>query len=87
MSETDIALAREATATDQREAALVAFAVRVLAEPSSITSEDIAELRGHGWNDRVIAEVVGLVSLNLLTGAFNLLVAGIKPATQRAAAG
>jgi AhpD family alkylhydroperoxidase len=86
LSETDIALAREATATDQREAALVAFAVRVLAEPSSITSEDIAELRGHGWSDRVIAEVVGLVSLNLLTGAFNL-VAGIKPATQRAAAG
>jgi AhpD family alkylhydroperoxidase len=86
LSEIDIALAREATATDQREAALVAFAVRVLAEPSSITSEDIAELRGHGWSDRVIAEVVGLVSLNLLTGAFNL-VAGIKPATQRADAG
>ena len=79
LSETDIALAREATATDPREAALITFAVRVLAEPSSITTGDIVELRQHGWNDRVIAEVVGVVSLNLLTGAFNL-VAGIQPA-------
>jgi AhpD family alkylhydroperoxidase len=79
VSETDIALARDATATDPREAALIAYAVRVLAEPSSITTEDVAELRQHGWSDRVIAEVVGVVTLNLLTGAFNL-VAGIEPA-------
>jgi alkylhydroperoxidase family enzyme len=85
LSETDIALARDGTATDQREAALLTFAVRVLAEPSSITGDDVAELRAHGWTDRVIAEVVGLVSLNLLTGAFNL-VAGITP-TQETAAG
>jgi AhpD family alkylhydroperoxidase len=78
LSETDIALARDATATDPREAALIAFAVRVLAEPPSITADDIAELRGHGWTDRVIADVVGVVTLNLLTGAFNL-VAGIQP--------
>jgi AhpD family alkylhydroperoxidase len=81
LSETDIALAREATATDPRVAALIGFAVRVLAEPASITAEDIAELRGHGWGDRAIADVVGLVSLNLLTGAFNL-VAGIRPAPE-----
>lgn len=79
LSETDIALAREATATEPREAALLGFAVQVLAEPASITADDVATLRRHGWSDRVIAEVVGLVSLNLLTGAFNL-VAGIQPA-------
>lgn len=79
LSETDIALAREGTATDTREAALVAYAVRVLVEPAAITRDDVAELRLHGWSDRVIAEVVGLVTLNLLTGAFNL-VAGIEPA-------
>ena len=78
LTDTDIALARDATATDPREAALIAFAVRVLAEPASITTDDIAGLRGHGWTDRAIAEVVGVVSLNLLTGAFNL-VAGIQP--------
>lgn len=78
LSETDITLARDGTAIDPREAALVTFAVRVLAEPASITNDDVVELREHGWTDRVIAEVVGLISLNLLTGAFNL-VAGNQP--------
>ncbi|GHF08782.1 hypothetical protein GCM10017786_48250 [Amycolatopsis deserti] len=79
LSEVDIALARQGTATDRREAALIEFAVRVLAEPASLADDDVAGLQAHGWSERVIAEVVGLVSLNLLTGAFNL-VAGIEPA-------
>ncbi|GGS62187.1 carboxymuconolactone decarboxylase family protein [Nonomuraea spiralis] len=74
LTETDVALARQGTSADAREAALIGVAVRVLVEPSAITDEDVAGLRAHGWSDRVIAEVVGLVSLNLLTGAFNLLV-------------
>ncbi len=78
LNDTDIALAREATATDPREAALLTFAVRVLAEPASITADDVTELHAHGWPDRTIADVVGLVSLNLLTGSFNL-VAGSTP--------
>lgn len=61
------------------QAALIAYAVRVLAEPSSIGDEDVAELRRHGWSDQHIADTVGLVSLNLLTGSFNL-VAGLEPA-------
>ncbi|MFI7439118.1 carboxymuconolactone decarboxylase family protein [Nonomuraea indica] len=83
LSDTDIALARQGTSTDAREAALIAVAVRVLAEPSSITDEDVADLRAHGWSNRVIAEVPGLVALNLLTGSFNLL-AGLEPAEQTA---
>ncbi|GAA4515109.1 MULTISPECIES: carboxymuconolactone decarboxylase family protein [Nonomuraea] len=79
LSEADIALARQGTSTDAREAALIAVAVRVLAEPSSITDADVADLRAHGWSDRIIAEIVGVVTLNLLTGAFNLL-AGLQPA-------
>jgi AhpD family alkylhydroperoxidase len=79
LSESDIALARQGTSTDAREAALIALAVRVLAEPSSITDGDVAELRAHGWSDRIVAEIVGVVALNLLTGAFNLLV-GLEPA-------
>ncbi|MEU4106522.1 hypothetical protein AB0F16_39240, partial [Streptomyces tanashiensis] len=54
------------------------LALRVLAEPGSLSDEDLREVRAHGWSDRVIAEVVGVVTLNLLTGAFNLL-AGIQP--------
>ncbi|MEV0143735.1 MULTISPECIES: carboxymuconolactone decarboxylase family protein [unclassified Nonomuraea] len=83
LSETDIALARQGTSTDAREAALIAVAVRVLAEPSSITDQDVAGLRAHGWSDRVIAELPGLVALNLLTGSFNLL-AGLEPAERPA---
>ncbi|MEU8108237.1 hypothetical protein AB0C18_31450 [Nonomuraea muscovyensis] len=79
LSDTDIALARQGTSADAREAALIAVAVRVLAEPSSITDQDVADLRAHGWSDRIIAEIPGLVALNLLTGSFNLL-AGLAPA-------
>ncbi|MFB9963178.1 carboxymuconolactone decarboxylase family protein [Sinosporangium siamense] len=81
LSEDDIALARQGTSTDAREAALIGVAVRVLAEPSSLTDDDVAGLRAHGWSDRVIAEIVGLAALNLLTGAFNLL-AGLEPADE-----
>jgi AhpD family alkylhydroperoxidase len=80
LSDTDIDLARQGSATDAREAALITFAVRVLTEPASITDTDVAELRGHGWSDRILADVVGLVALNQLTGSFNL-VAGLEPAT------
>lgn len=30
-------------------------------------------MREHGYSDRAIADVVGVVALNILTGAFNLL--------------
>lgn len=84
LSETDIELARQGTSTDPREAALIGLALRVLAEPGSLSDEDVTEVRAHGWSDRVIAEVVGVVTLNLLTGAFNLL-AGIQPDTEAGA--
>ncbi|MEV6357802.1 carboxymuconolactone decarboxylase family protein [Streptomyces hydrogenans] len=79
LTESDIALARQGTSTDPREAALIGLALKVLAEPAALGDADVAEVRAHGWSDRVVAEVVGVVSLNLLTGAFNLL-AGIQPA-------
>ncbi|NJP96286.1 alkylhydroperoxidase [Nonomuraea sp. FMUSA5-5] len=80
LSEAHIALARGGARppTPAREAALLAVAGRVLAEPPSITDADVAELRAHGWSDRIIAEIVGVVALNVLTGAFNLLV-GLRP--------
>ena len=79
LSETDIGLARQGTSTDTREALLLDLAVRILTEPSSITDDDIEALRSAGWSDRILAEVVGIVMLNQLTGSFNLL-AGLQPA-------
>jgi AhpD family alkylhydroperoxidase len=74
--ENEIQLARQGTSGDPAIAAIVAFAQQVLAAPVEIGDADLDRLRGRGYRDEQIAEVVGLVSLQLLTGAFNL-VAGI----------
>lgn len=73
LTDADIALARQGTSVDGREAALIALAVRLLVEPSSIDDADIASIREQGWSDRVLADLVALVSLNQLTGSFTLL--------------
>jgi AhpD family alkylhydroperoxidase len=77
LSETDIELARQGTATDAKIAALVTFGQQVIAAPSEISDADVENLKTLGWRDEQIADVVGLAALNLLTGAFNL-VAGIS---------
>lgn len=79
LSDADIRLARQGTATDPKVAAMVAFGQQVIVAPGEVTDDQIAGLRAHGYSDEQIAEVVGLVALQLLTGAFNL-VAGIEPA-------
>ncbi|GAA1294603.1 peroxidase-related enzyme [Pseudonocardia aurantiaca] len=86
LTEIDISLARDGTATDARDADLITYAVRVLTEPNTITDTDVQQLRAHGWSDRILADVVGLVALNQLTGAFNL-VAGLEPAEHTAPTG
>jgi uncharacterized peroxidase-related enzyme len=80
LSETDIELARQGTAIDPKVAAMVAFAQQVLVAPAEVTNEQVQELRDVGYSEEQIAEVPGLVALNVLTGAFNL-VAGIHPTT------
>ncbi len=61
-----------------------------LAERLGVTARcvrrDVERLRELGYSDEQLAEVVGLVALNVLTGAFNL-VAGTHPTeTARSAA-
>jgi AhpD family alkylhydroperoxidase len=74
--DSEIRLAREGTSSDPAIAAIVAFAQQVLAAPAAIGDAEFERLHEHGYDDEQIAEVVGLVSLQLLSGAFNL-VAGI----------
>ncbi|MDV8006900.1 MULTISPECIES: carboxymuconolactone decarboxylase family protein [unclassified Rhodococcus (in: high G+C Gram-positive bacteria)] len=74
----EIERARAGTSADPAIAAMIDFGLRVYREPASISDEHIAGLRAHGYGDREIADVVGIVALNVLTGAFNL-VAGVKP--------
>ena len=79
LSELDIELARQGTATDPKIAALVAYGQQLIAAPDEVSDAQVAGLREFGYTDEQIAEVVALVALQFLTGAFNL-VAGIEPA-------
>jgi AhpD family alkylhydroperoxidase len=74
--EREIQLARQGTSGDPAIAAIVAFAQQVLTAPADIADADLERLRALGYRDEQIAEVAGLVALQLLTGAFNLM-AGI----------
>ena len=78
LSDDDIALARAGTAADPAAAALIAYATRVHQAPATVTGPQIDHLRQLGHSDRQLLDVIGLVALNHLTGAFNL-VAGLQP--------
>ena len=74
----EIDRARSGTSADATVAPMVEFGVLVYRSPSSVTDGHLDRLRTLGYSDREIADVVGLVSLNVLTGTFNL-VAGLEP--------
>ncbi|GGZ48693.1 hypothetical protein GCM10010387_48810 [Streptomyces inusitatus] len=78
VDEEEIERARAGTSADPAIAAIVTLALQIYREPTSITDEQIAALREYGYSDRATADVVGVVALNILTGAFNLL-AGLTP--------
>ncbi len=82
LSELDIELARQGTATDPKIAALVAYGQQLIAAPGEVSDAQVAGLRELGYSNEPIAEVVALVALQVLTGTFNL-VAGIEPAERR----
>jgi AhpD family alkylhydroperoxidase len=79
--ESEIALARQGTSSDAAIAAIIAFAQQVLAAPAEIGDADFERLRALGYREEQIAEVAGLVALQLLTGAFNLI-AGIHASAE-----
>ncbi|NMR30905.1 carboxymuconolactone decarboxylase family protein [Crystallibacter degradans] len=74
----EIDRARTGTSADPGVAAMITLGLQVYREPTSITDEQILSLYDHGYSEREITDVVGVVSLNILTGAFNL-VAGLTP--------
>lgn len=78
IGEDEIERARAGTSADPAMAAIITLALQIYREPTVISDEQILALRRHGYSDREIADVVGIVALNILTGAFNL-VAGLRP--------
>ncbi len=77
VSDVEIAAAREGTSPDPAVAAMISLGLAIYSNPTTITDDQVAELRAFGCMDREIVDVVGIVALNVLTGAFNL-VAGLE---------
>lgn len=80
IDEAEIDRSRTGTSADPAITAIIALALQIYREPTTITDEQVTALRDHGYSDREIVDVVGIVTLNILTGAFNLL-AGLTPKT------
>lgn len=78
IDDNEVDLAKRGTSSDPAIAPMVAYGLQVHVAPDTITTAQVEELRGLGYTDREIADVVGLVALNVLTGVFNL-VAGLSP--------
>ena len=76
LDDTDVQLAQVGTATTAKSAELVTYALAVHENPATIDDSALESLRSHGYSDRELLDVIGLVTLNHLTGALNL-VAGL----------
>lgn len=63
--------ARDGEATDVQASAALAFAQRVLVTGGGVQASDIERVREAGFSDAQIAEIVGVVALNLFTNLFN----------------
>lgn len=74
----EIDRARRGASADPAIAPMVAYGMQVYREPTAITAAQVEELHDLGYSNREIADVVGVVALNVLTGAFNL-VTGLQP--------
>ena len=81
VAEEEISLAHQGTSSNPAISAMIRLGRQVYREPTSVTDEQIDQLRAFGYSDRAIADVVGVVALNILTGAFNL-VAELGPEDQ-----
>ena len=71
LSEDDILSAREGSATDPKENAILTFALAVNAGHGDITDADFAAARAAGVTDAELVEVIAAVGLNSLTNFFN----------------
>lgn len=65
------ALARAGRAEDAREAAALAFALKVQATRGHVADADLAALRAAGFDDAAALEIVGHVAINTLNNFLN----------------
>lgn len=71
LSEAEILDARRGTSSDEKTAAALSFARKVVTERGHVTDCDVKALHEAGFCDAGIAEIVANVALNLFTNYFN----------------
>jgi uncharacterized peroxidase-related enzyme len=71
LSPGELTAAQRAHSSDEKAAAALRFAVKLVRERGWVGNEDIAELRQAGFDDGGIVEIVALVALNIFTNYFN----------------
>ena len=62
---------RRATAGDSKEEAALQFAKAVVEKRGSVTDVDVAKVRGAGYSDEDVTEIVTHVAKNIFTNYFN----------------
>ncbi|MFO1394004.1 MAG: carboxymuconolactone decarboxylase family protein [Steroidobacteraceae bacterium] len=71
LSDAEIAANRNGGSTDERAAAAVRFAVKVVEARGHVSDADVATIRAAGYSDAEVIEIVLHVALNTLTNYVN----------------
>ena len=75
LNDSDLALARKATASDARSAAAPVFARALVDARGKVNDADVAAVKLAGFSDGEIVEIVAHVALNILTNYLNIAAA------------
>jgi uncharacterized peroxidase-related enzyme len=73
LSEDDIAAARYGEATDSKSALALQFATKMVKQRGHLAATEVEALRGAGFSDAEVTEIVALVALNIYRSYFNLI--------------
>ena len=71
LSDTEIAANRRGDSTDERAAAAVKFAIKIVEARGQVSDADVAAVRVAGYSDAELVEIVLHVALNTLTNYVN----------------
>ncbi|OWY73165.1 peroxidase [cyanobacterium TDX16] len=71
LNDDEVTASRRGASADQKAAAVLTFAQKVVVERGRVGDADVASLRAAGYGDGEIAEIVGNVALNIFTNYFN----------------
>jgi uncharacterized peroxidase-related enzyme len=71
LSDAELALARQADASDARDAAALRFVARVIERRGRVDDAELAEVRRAGFDDGQVVELVANAALNVFTNYLN----------------